>query len=228
MRKQRDYGEERRLLPVTRRRVVVGLIGITLLMRSGSVRAADEMAEPARKWVESFINDGLVLLRDRAASTDQQVGRFRQLLHSYFALDAIGRWALGRYWRQATASEQQKYLRLFEDFVVYGYVERFSEYSDETIRIVRAVDNSDGSAMVYSQVERANSNQPVSVNWRVSRDSSGTMRMTDVVIENVSLSQTYRSDFASAMQQQDGSITGLLTVLRQRIDAQKAQLGLGK
>lgn len=213
--------------PVTRRHAVVGLIGMTLLKSARPARAAN-LAEPARQWVEAFINDGLVLLRNRTASTEQQVVHFRQLLHSYFALDAIGRWALGRYWRQATEAERQDYLQLFEDFVVYGYVERFSEYSGETIRIVRAVDNPDDSAMVYSLVDRANSNQPVNVDWRVSRDSSGTMRMTDVVIENVSLSQTYRSDFAAALQQQNGSIAGLLTVLHQRIDAQKAQLGLGK
>lgn len=213
--------------PVTRRHVVVGLIGMILLKSARPARAAN-LAEPARQWVEAFINDGLVLLRNRTTSTEQQVVHFRQLLHSYFALDAIGRWALGRYWRQATEAERQDYLQLFEDFVVYGYVERFSEYSGETIRIVRAVDNPDDSAMVYSLVDRANSNQPVNVDWRVSRDSSGAMRMTDVVIENVSLSQTYRSDFAAALQQQNGSIAGLLTVLHQRIDAQKAQLGLGK
>ena len=226
MRNECRSGDKSWLRPVTRRRALVALSCLALLTGGGPVRAATGLSEPAQQWVGAFTNDGLALLRDRTASTEQQVARFRQLLDTYFAIDAIGRWVLGRYWRQATEQERQDYLALFEDFVVYGYVQRFSEYSGETIRIVNAADNADGSATVNSLVERRNSDQPIRVDWRVSRSDDGAMRLTDVVIENVSLSQTYRADFAATLQQQGGDISGLLAVLRQRVAAQKAQLGI--
>lgn len=215
-------------LAMLTRRGVVRLLLLSPCLAIGatfSARAAT-LAPAAKEWVEAFTREGLQLLRDGAAAPEQQVSRFRELVRRYFAIDAIARWVLGRYWNRATPEERDEYLRLFEDFVVYGYVKRFSDYSGENIRIVRALDNPDGSATVESLVERSSGQQPINVDWRVSSDSAGAIRMTDVVIENVSLSQTYRADFASALQQQGGAITGLLTVLRQRIAAQKAQLGI--
>lgn len=217
-----------RHVPRLDRRTVVRalLLSPWLVSGIGLSASAATSVQAATAWVKAFTGDGLQLLKQKDATAVDRAARFRELLHRYFAIGAIARWVLGRSWNQATAEEREQYLQLFEDFVVYGYVERFSEYSGEDIRIVRGVDNPDGSVTIMSVVERPGGQQPINVSWRVSGDDAGAMRMTDVVIENVSLSQTYRSDFASALQQQGGTVAGLLNVLQQRIAAQKAQLGI--
>ena len=56
---------------------------------------------------------------------------------------------------------------------------------------------------------------PVTIDWRVGSDGE-LYRVTDVVIEGVSMALTYRDEFASVVRK-DG-LGGLLTNLRDRAD----------
>jgi hypothetical protein len=55
---------------------------------------------------------------DSAAAKQE---RFRQLFRRYFDVEACARFALGTYWRTATASQRQEFVELYEDYVVVSY-----------------------------------------------------------------------------------------------------------
>ena len=55
---------------------------------------------------------------DTAAAKQE---RFRQLFRQYFDVEACARFALGTYWRTATALQRQEFVGLYEDYVVAGY-----------------------------------------------------------------------------------------------------------
>lgn len=191
-------------------------------------RGASEppVATAARAVVKGFAEEGVSLLEDRGSSPAARAERFRELLKKYFATDAIARWVLGRYWNQLDAQQRVDYRSRFEDLVVYGYVKRFGEYTGERLRIVRAIADSDAQAIVFSEIDRPAGGQPVRVDWRVG-GRNGVYLITDVVVENVSLSQTWRSDFSATIQQ-SGGIDGLLETLRIRTDQLKADLGVSR
>jgi ABC-type transporter MlaC component len=48
-------------------------------------------------------------------------GRFRELFHEYFDVEACARSALGPYWLKATALQRQEFVELYEDYVAIGY-----------------------------------------------------------------------------------------------------------
>lgn len=210
------------------RRIFTFVGAIVLLAMSGatSPRAAPSITEGAQALVASFANEGVVLLEDRTAPLAGRAERFRELLDKYFATDAIARWVLGRHWAQLDPQQQREYRRLFEDLVVYGYVKRFGEYTSERLHIVRTLADSDTQATVFSEIERPSGGQPIRVDWRISgRD--GVYKITDVVVENVSLSQTWRSDFSSVMQQGGGALA-LLQTLEERTQQLRAELGVAR
>ncbi|MER2633709.1 MAG: ABC transporter substrate-binding protein [Rhizobiaceae bacterium] len=182
------------------------------------------IAAGAEALVRNFAAEGLQLLEDRSASPAARAERFRALLQKYFAVDAIARWVLGRYWGQFDAEQRAEYRRLFEDLVVYGYVKRFGEYTGESIRITRTQADGEMQATVFSAIDRPAGAQPVRVDWRVG-GREGAYRITDVIVENVSLSQTWRSDFAGTIQQ-GGGPPALLETLRLRTTQLKADLGV--
>lgn len=186
--------------------------------------AAPGAAERARALIENLGDEGVALLTGEAMPREVWIGRFRDLVNRYFALDAIGRWVLGRHWRRATVAERRTYLALFEDLIVYGYAERFSEYAGETLEVERAVEEPGDTVTVRSHIVRAETGDRIGVDWRVGYHED-TYRIVDILVGGTSLSHTMRSDFASTVRQHGGTVAGLIGVLDDKVAALKAEGG---
>jgi phospholipid transport system substrate-binding protein len=202
---------------------VVLLAAVPFVAGINGAAAADEDTAPAQALIQSLADEGLRLLNDKRTSPATRVARFKDIFNRYFAVDAISRWVLGRHWNRATDAEKAEYQRLFEELVTYGYVKRFSEYSGETLRIISTTRPSDNTAIVNSEIDRPGGSQPVDVSWRVGIRGDRYL-ITDVVVENVSLAQTWRSDFAATIQQGGGSVASLLDSMRKRIATLRAEV----
>jgi phospholipid transport system substrate-binding protein len=213
-------------LSISRRGLLYGaaLLPLTAVLTRRTAVAADALTAGAQALVQAFADEGVLLLEDRGATPAARAERFRAMLDKYFATDVISRWVLGRFWRQLSRQEQGEYRRLFEDLVVYGYVKRFGEYTGERLHIIKTLADSPTQATVFSEIDRSAGAQPVRVDWRVGTQGS-VFKITDVVVENVSLSQTWRSDFSSVIQQ-GGGPSALLTTLEERTAELKADLGI--
>jgi len=204
---------------------LIAMVFLALLLTSGQPTRAATSTEGARTLVQTLSDKATALLNQSDTTPQQRVEAFRGLLRQYFASSAIGRWVLGRYWRRATEAERQEYLQLFEDYIVYGYVKRFSDYSGEKLTILRAANNDAKSVTVFSEFIRPGGEKPIRVDWRVGHRGD-TYRITDVMVEGTSLSQTLRSDFASTIHQGGGKVENLLTVLREKVAELKIDLGI--
>ncbi|HJP54733.1 MAG TPA: ABC transporter substrate-binding protein, partial [Rhodospirillales bacterium] len=100
--------------------------------------------------------------------------------------------------------------------LVITYAERFAKYSGETLVISKSVVNDDQDIVVYSLLKRAEGLQPLKVNWRV-RERDESFKITDIIVEGISMGQTQRSEFASVIRQNGGDIENLLSLLRKRL-----------
>lgn len=210
--------------PVTAFALIALMVSALLLMSAQASRAVSP-TEGAQALVQTLSDKATALLNQSDTTPEQRVEAFRGLLREYFASSAIGKWVLGRYWRQATEAERQEYLRLFEDYIVYGYVKRFGDYSGEKLKILRAANNDQRSVTVFSEFIRPGGEKPINVDWRVGH-SADVYRITDVIVEGTSLSQTLRSDFASTIHQGGGEVESLLAVLRDKVTQLKLDLGI--
>ena len=170
----------------------------------------------AEKFISSMAAKALAALSDLKVSRGERAKRFRAILSDYFAVKAIGRWVLGRHWRQATKAERKEYLCLFEDLLVATYLDRFTRYSGETLTVSNSVIYGKKDIMVYSQIMRTNGEPPLKVEWRVRAKGDG-YKVVDVIVAGISMGQTQRSEFASVIRQKGGAIKGLLEELRKRI-----------
>ncbi|MBB54199.1 MAG: hypothetical protein CMF67_07475 [Magnetovibrio sp.] len=75
---------------------------------------------------------------------------------------------------------------------------------------------------VFSEIERPGVAKPVHVDWRVGTNGA-SYKLLDVIVEGASLSNTLRSDFGSIVRQEGNQIGGLLTALREKTEALKAE-----
>lgn len=200
-----------------RRSIFRGAVGLLLagLVAFALPAAAQQAGKAPADFVQKLGDRAISVLADPKVSKPQAVEVFRELLNDNFDVQTIGRFVLGRYWNTAQPAQQKEYMSLFEQMIVEVYAERFSQYSGETFKVTGSQPAGERDAVVTSQVLRP-SGPPVNVAWRV-RGKDGGFKIVDVVVENVSMSQTQRSEFASVIENNGGRFEALLDALRQRI-----------
>lgn len=178
------------------------------------------MEKKAASFIETLADQAVQALTTPGIDRGERITRFRKLFNERFAVSGIARWVLGRYWSTATPDQQKEYLRLFEDMVVASYVDRFTDYSGEKLKIRQTTAIDDQYVSVGTEIDRP-SGPPVQVGWRVGR-SDDTFKVVDVVVEGTSMSTTMRSDFSSIIRQNGGEIEGLLSELRHKTESLNA------
>ena len=151
---------------------------------------------------------------------NERLARFRQLFKADFDGQAIARFVLGRYWRSASEEERQEFLKLFEDYVVYVYGTRLSDFNGETFK-VRGSRTDENGIIVSTDVYSPSATAPIKIDWRLVSQNGG-FKITDVIIEGISLLVTQRSEFASVIQRHGGQVGGLLTLMREKANIASA------
>jgi len=173
----------------------------------------DVRQEGARKFIESMANRGIGFLSNPGVTREEQVAEFRGLLKDSFDMDTIGRFALGTYWRSASETQRDQYLKLFQKRVINSYAERFSEYSGQVLEVRDSRPEGRRDILVRSAI-LDNNGPEVSVDWRA-RYENGSYKVIDIVVEGVSMALTQRSDFASVIQRGGGDIGVLIAHLKE-------------
>ena len=177
---------------------------------------ADEFGAGAKKFIEILTSDAISMLTVEDISKTERADRFRRLMNENFAIKGIAKFVLGRHWRKATESEKKEYLQLFEDLLVATYADRFAKYSGEKLVVNKSEVRGKGDALVHTIMIRVDGAKPLKVNWRV-RGKNGIYKIVDIMVEGISMVVTQKSEFASFIQKNGGSLGPLLIELRKRI-----------
>lgn len=180
----------------------------------GAVAADD--SQQAQAFIETLVDKAIRDLTPGDLSREERISRARTLLNENFALPTIARFVLGASWRTSSDAQRAEFVSVFKEFIVLSYVDRFARYSGEKLVITKTVtDAASGDVIVQSQVDRPG-NQSVNVGWRV-RKIGGVFQIVDVIVEGVSMGQTQRSEFASVIRNNNGSVDALMDEMRARI-----------
>jgi len=177
---------------------------------------ADEFGAEAKKFIEILTSDAISMLTVEDISKTERADRFRRLMNENFAIKGIAKFVIGRHWRKATEYEKKEYLQLFEDLLVDTYADRFAKYSGEKLVVNKSEVRGKGDALVHTIMIRADGAKPLKVTWRV-RGKKGIYKIVDIMVEGISMVVTQKSEFASFIQKNGGSLGPLLIELRKRI-----------
>lgn len=197
-----------------KRRILVLVLAVAAFGTiSAPAARSDDSKDGAKAFIESLADQAINALTAESVPREERIRQFRVLLNDHFAVKTIGRWVLGRYWNRATKEQRMEYLSLFEDLIIATYVDRFTAYSGEALSVIKIVPATGSDLLVNTSITRPKATQPVSVDWRV-RQRDGGFKIVDVIVEGVSMGQTQRSEFASVIRRNGGTLEGLLSELR--------------
>jgi phospholipid transport system substrate-binding protein len=152
-------------------------------------------------------------------SPEHRRAEFRRLFHDDFDVPTLGRFVLGRFARILTPPQQQEFLALFENYVVASYSDRLSEHvaGGGVPRVIGSRIDPDG-AIVSSQFVRASgaaNSGAVRVDWRLARERDGAYRITDIIIDGLSMAANGRSELEGVAERNGEQPLAILAVMRQ-------------
>lgn len=170
----------------------------------------------ASKFIQGLGDKAVSTLADKSVSTDKASATFRDMLHQSFDLDLLGRFALGPAWKEIDDKQKAEYRKIFEQFVVQIYSDRFAAYSGETFKVTSAKPEDDRDSYVTSEIVQPGGGGATQVDWRV-RFKDGQYKVIDVIVEGVSMSVSQRSEFMASIQRNGGDFDQFLKLLRDRV-----------
>jgi phospholipid transport system substrate-binding protein len=151
----------------------------------------------------------------KASSTEARRRLLQPFIDRVVDVDMVARFCLGRFWRQATAKQQQDYVRLFHSVLMNAVLARVGDYERNDVHVaVERPEMRDGNVQVPSVVERTG-NPPARVIWVVSLNADDP-RIIDLLAEGTSLRLTVRGDYSAFLTRHDNDIEALIVALRQQ------------
>jgi len=184
------------------------LIALASLAAPPPVNPADAVAFMNQMW------DRAIILLNNKTDAAIRMPRFRELFRADFDGPGISQFVLGRYWRNARSEEQQEFVKLFEDYIVFVYTARLSNFAGETMKVRGSRSDGDG-VIVSTDMISPGRTTPLRIDWRLVSDK-GSYKISDVIVEGISMAVTQRSEFASVVQRNGGQIRGLLVLMREK------------
>jgi phospholipid transport system substrate-binding protein len=165
--------------------------------------------------VRGTVDRVLAILQDPNLKAKGKLVERRELLRSVisarFDFAEMGRRSLGAEWRQLTPSQQQQFVELFTDLLRDAYVEDLESYKGQKVSYTREVQE-DLFAVVQT-ILRSPEGSEYSIEYRLHLVDK-EWRAYDVVIENVSIVNNYRSQFAWVINK--SSFEGLMRAMKEK------------
>lgn len=170
-------------------------------------------AETPSMFIERLGGDALSALEQEEFTNEQRMEIFRRVLNAGFDIDAMGRFVLGRHWRNANQVERVEYMSLFHLRVMQTFASRLGNFSGEDFKVIDSREQSADVTVVGSSLALPPL-PPIRVDWHV-RGQEPEFKVVDVVVQGVSEVQTQRNGFSAAIQCSPDGLQALLAQLRQ-------------
>lgn len=193
---------------------IIRALGCAALLFAFAAQAA-EVAPDA--LVKSTVSEVLsVIKQNKDRRTLHDLAEKKVLPH--FDFKQMTQLAVGKSWREASPDQQQKLENAFRGLLVNTYTTALTETAtnDAKVDVKAAAVKPDQNDVTVKTVATQSGRKPVAIDYRMSRTAGG-WKVYDVVVENLSLVNNYRSSFNSEISRSgiDGLIKTLETKNRQ-------------
>lgn len=174
-------------------------------------------AGPALDTVKGYTDQVLDVLRDPAlkseAARKTKKDKLRAISEKMFDYTELSKRTLTINWKRLSPEQQKEFISLYTSLLGAAYADKILSYSDEKITLTKEVSLSAKTVEVQSTVLSKNTEVPIY--YRMILKDDGTWRVYDVVVEGVSLSNNYRTQFKDILS--NNPPEALLETLRKKV-----------
>lgn len=173
-------------------------------------------AQEAETFLQDLASSSLARLNDADYSGSERTAEFQRMVRKGFALDMIGRFVVGRYWRHMNAEQRAEFQALFSEWVLARYAGHLAGFTGQQLEVVNSIElqNKRKDIIVRTRLLAAGGEPPIKADWRI-RSIGGEPRIIDIVVEDVSMVMAQKAEFDAVIRRI--GVDGLLDTLRSRL-----------
>jgi phospholipid transport system substrate-binding protein len=176
------------------------LIAFLVFLTSAPALAQESVkSNEARKFVEEMGGKIIKIANEKDASEAKKKSQIIAIIDDSIDANWIARFVLGKNYKTASEAQKDHFIKLYRDFMINTYGPKFKNYNGRKFTVNEVVEQS-GFFIAKAEFLPRSSNVPISVDFRV-KERDGKLMILDFIAEGVSLIETQRSEFNSAIAQ---------------------------
>jgi phospholipid transport system substrate-binding protein len=165
--------------------------------------------------IRTAVDQGVEILKsaklDNSKQRAQIINQLREIVYTRFDFEEMAKRSLGSHWRRLNPQQQKEFVLAFTELLETTYADKIDLYEGQQVEYVgETIDKN--YAEVNTRVVGKN-RQSYSVDYKL-HQVGGKWRIYDVIAENISLVNNYRSQFNRVVV--NSSIEELIKRIRQK------------
>ena len=199
-----------------------GLFGLFLTVMAVLPAQANDRVAEAEQLVSSLISALEPNLMNDSSSDEENKQFLNQLVDTYFDVEGITRFSVGRYWRIATSDERKTYARLFRSVLLNQASSQFHQLKNLEFKPTTSKARGEKLVLVGGIIHDKSGEFPdVEMFWRVVTLPDKPAKIFDVEIENISMLKTQQDENTTLIRRNGGRFAALNEALQEQLAQQQ-------
>ena len=194
-------------------------LAIAITTFSLTLNISNATSEDVIDFVNSISKRTLDIARDENISDSAKEAALGNLFMNVVDTQWIGKFSLGRYWRNASIEQREQYIDLYSKFLTQNYVPNFKEYAGSELMIQNVSEVRRNEYLVQTLITESSGSITIRIDYRLKRKGNGTKNFVvfDIIAEGVSLITTQRSEFSSIIAR--SGMDYLISMLKNKVSS---------
>ncbi|MEM6604050.1 MAG: ABC transporter substrate-binding protein [Pseudomonadota bacterium] len=187
-----------------------------ILMFTSSAYAERQTPDEVRVFVEKLGEKVIKAINDNSNDFQARQNAFENIFRDNANVPKIARFVAGKAWRSSDDVTKSDYIDAYRSYMAFTYAARINNFDDQMLEVGRVKDIGRAGFLVKTNIISNNSVQPpVVLTWQLS-DKDNALKVTDLKVENISMSLTQRSEFSSILAKNNNDLAKLTDILKKR------------
>ena len=170
------------------------------------------LADEASDWLKQQIDYILDAYKNTSISKVDRFNHIEDSINNNFAGAGIAKFVAGSSWSSASKETKKEYLQLFKKHLALNISSIMQGYSNQEYELINAkYDEKNKVSMINMEIY--NNTGGLLITWRVKK-SKDRYFVIDLIVADISLVVTKRSEFHSMLKKVDGKLSELNEILR--------------
>ncbi len=180
------------------------------------------LADEASDWLKKEIDTILDAYKDTSISKVDRFNLIEVSINNNFAGAGISKFVAGKSWSSASKETKKEYVKLFKKHLALNITSLMQGYSNQKYDLINSkYDEKNKVSLIGMEIYFDTGN--LLVTWRVKK-SKDRYFVIDLIVADISLVVTKRSEFNSMLKKVDGKLSELNDVLRSQNESSYSKI----